>query len=236
MRETGRVRREPVEARSELLAPFRTVQLGRERGDRGPVQVEPPVGVPAGREHEQRTSDLAFQLVVVELDLAPGDRRDRDHRDPGIGGREGLLEQVEPGLAHASTLREDPRVEYGTGFRRVVAWLLELLIVSTLLAVGLILGGSSLFIGFVIGLTAIWLYFAGFESSAGQATLSGRLLGFRVTDLRGERISFTRASARHFAMYLSAVTPFAIGYWMAFWTQRRQTLHDLTARTLVLKK
>jgi uncharacterized RDD family membrane protein YckC len=57
-----------------------------------------------------------------------------------------------------------------------------------------------------------------------------------VTDLEGERLTFSRATGRYFAMYLSAITPFAIGYWMAFWTRRRQTLHDLLARTLVLKK
>ena len=57
-----------------------------------------------------------------------------------------------------------------------------------------------------------------------------------MTDLAGEPISFNRATVRHFAMYLSAVTPFAVGYLMAFWTKRRQTLHDYVSSTLVLKK
>ena len=90
--------------------------------------------------------------------------------------------------------------------------------------------------GFVIAMTAIWLYFAGFESSQLQATLSGRILGLRVTDLSGERISFNRATFRHFAMYFTALTPFAVGYLMAFWTKRRQTLHDYVSSTLVVKK
>ena len=125
---------------------------------------------------------------------------------------------------------------YPSRLRRLAGWIIELVVVSVLLAVGLILGGDSLFVGFVIGLTATWLYFAGLESSSRQATLSGPLLGVRVTDLEGERLTFSRATGRYFAMYLSAITPFAIGYWMAFWTRRRQTLHDLLARTLVLKK
>jgi uncharacterized RDD family membrane protein YckC len=37
-------------------------------------------------------------------------------------------------------------------------------------------------------------------------------------------------------MYFSALTPFAIGFLMAFWTKRRQTLHDYVTSTLVLKK
>jgi uncharacterized RDD family membrane protein YckC len=127
-------------------------------------------------------------------------------------------------------------VTYPTKLQRIAGWLIELVVVSLLLAVGLLFGGENLFVGFVIGLTAVWLYFAGLESSPRQATLSGPILGVRVTDLEGERLTFTRATGRHFAMYLSAITPFAIGYWMAFWTKRRQTLHDLLARTLVLKK
>ncbi|HET9673745.1 MAG TPA: RDD family protein [Gaiellaceae bacterium] len=125
---------------------------------------------------------------------------------------------------------------YPSKLQRVAGWIIELVVVSLLLAIGLTFGGDNLFVGFVVGLTAIWLYFAGLESSPRQATLSGPILGVRVTDLEGERLTFTRATGRHFAMYLSAITPFAIGYWMAFWTKRRQTLHDLLARTLVLRK
>ena len=127
-------------------------------------------------------------------------------------------------------------MSYASRLQRLGGWLIELVVVAVLLAVGLILGGRSYFAGFVIALTAIWLYFAGLESSRLQATLSGRILGLRVTDLAGEPISFNRATVRHFAMYLSAVTPFAIGYLMAFWTKRRQTLHDYVSSTLVLKK
>jgi uncharacterized RDD family membrane protein YckC len=127
-------------------------------------------------------------------------------------------------------------MSYASRLQRLGGWLIELVVVAVLLALGLILGGSSYFAGFLIALTAIWLYFAGLESSSLQSTLSGRILGLRVTDLKGEPISFNRATLRHFAMYFSAVTPFAIGYLMAFWTKRRQTLHDYVASTLVLRK
>ena len=127
-------------------------------------------------------------------------------------------------------------MSYASRLQRLGAWLIELVVVAALLLVGLILGGSSYFAGFVIALTAIWLYFAALESSSVQSTLSGRILGLRVTDLDGEPISFNRATVRHFAMYLSAVTPFAVGYLMAFWTRRRQTLHDYVSSTLVVKR
>ena len=104
------------------------------------------------------------------------------------------------------------------------------------LRVGFALSGGSAFVGFLVALTAIWLYFAGLESSARQTTLSGVVLGTRVTDLAGRRITFGRATVRHFAMYASIVTPFALGFLMVLWTKRRQTLHDYLASTIVLAR
>ena len=127
-------------------------------------------------------------------------------------------------------------MRYASRLQRLGAWVIELVVVAAIFLVAMIFSGGSYFAVFVIALTAMWLYFAGFESSPLQSTLSGRVLGLRVTDLAGEPISFNRATVRHFAMYLSAVTPFAIGYFMAFWTKRRQTLHDYVSSTLVLRK
>ena len=130
-------------------------------------------------------------------------------------------------------------MEYVTTRRRLAGWLIEFVIVVALLIAGLRVGvgvtDGSLFGGFVVALTALWLYFAGLESSPRQTTLAGLVLGTRVTDLRGERLSFSRATQRHFAMYLTALTPLAVGYWMVLWTKRKQALHDLIARTLVLR-
>jgi uncharacterized RDD family membrane protein YckC len=131
-------------------------------------------------------------------------------------------------------------VEYPSPWRRLTAWLIEFVIVVVLLFSGIVVGSimanGSLFFGFVVGLSALWLYFAGFESSPQQSTLSGRFLGTKVTDIQGEPLNFTRATSRHFAMYLSALTPIAIGYLMAFWTKRRQTLHDYLTSTVVVRR
>lgn len=79
----------------------------------------------------------------------------------------------------------------------------------------------------------VWLYFAVLESSPLQATLGKLALGIRVTDERGARISFLRATGRFFAKWLSAVI-LCIGFMMAGWTRRKQALHDMLAGTLVL--
>jgi uncharacterized RDD family membrane protein YckC len=127
-----------------------------------------------------------------------------------------------------------------SAWRRLAGWAIEFVVVLVVLTVALIIGsalyGDGLFLGFFLALTSIWLYFAGLESSETRATVSGRLLGTRVTGLKGEPVTFGRATARHFAMYASALTPFAVGYLMAFWTKRRQTLHDYLASTVVVKR
>lgn len=79
-----------------------------------------------------------------------------------------------------------------------------------------------------------WGYVALMQSSSRQATLGMMALGIRVTDLEGRRITFARATGRYFASILSALT-LGIGYLIQLFTQRRQTLHDLIAGTLILQ-
>jgi len=78
-----------------------------------------------------------------------------------------------------------------------------------------------------------WLYYGLLESSRWQATLGKRAVGIFVTGVHGERISFARASGRYFASLISYATAL-IGFLMGAFTQRRQTLHDLIAGTVVV--
>lgn len=80
--------------------------------------------------------------------------------------------------------------------------------------------------------TASWLYEALMLSSSWQGTLGKKALGLRVTDEYGQRITFLRATGRHFAKYLSWMT-LCIGFLMVAFTERRQALHDFIAGTLV---
>jgi uncharacterized RDD family membrane protein YckC len=59
------------------------------------------------------------------------------------------------------------------------------------------------------------------------------VLGLKVTDLEGRRISFLRATARHFAKIVSGMI-LLIGFIMAGFTERKQALHDMIAGTLVV--
>jgi uncharacterized RDD family membrane protein YckC len=79
-----------------------------------------------------------------------------------------------------------------------------------------------------------FLYFSLFESSRRRATLGRIALGLQVTDVHGNRIGLGRALLRRLARILSVLT-LAIGFLVSLLTRRRQTLHDLLARTLVVR-
>ena len=87
----------------------------------------------------------------------------------------------------------------------------------------------------IFSLLVTWLYYALMESSSRQATLGKFALGLTVTDLRGERVSFGRATGRFFARIFSGLI-FGIGYLMPAFTERKQALHDMMAGCLVIRK
>jgi uncharacterized RDD family membrane protein YckC len=90
-----------------------------------------------------------------------------------------------------------------------------------------------LIVTLVLQLAVSWLYSALLVSSSWQATLGKRLLGLQVTDVRGRRVSFSRATARHAARMLVLPT-LSCGFLMMVLTERRQALHDVMAGTLVV--
>jgi len=90
-------------------------------------------------------------------------------------------------------------------------------------------------IGNVVGVVVWWIYYASLESSARQATLGKLALGIKVVDPQGGRISFGRATGRHFAKIVSGLI-LMIGYLMAGFTARKQALHDMMAGCLVVQR
>lgn len=99
-----------------------------------------------------------------------------------------------------------------------------------------LLGVASIFLGIGIAIVGGWLYFAMMESSSWQATLGKRALSIEVTDMAGQRISFGRASGRHFGKIITNLIPFAIGWILAGVTEKKQALHDMIASCLVVRK
>jgi TPR repeat protein/uncharacterized RDD family membrane protein YckC len=168
-----------------------------------------------------------------------------------------ILQQV--GLSSSKAMRQQKLAEqtqalrdavatlqatYASFWRRLGAYVLALglfMVGLVTFLVGLIyateflqpLLGSAfvgvLLIPFVVG----WLYQAMMLSSRRQATLGMRALGIFVANQNGTRLNFRRATARYFAKVFSYIT-FGIGFLIQPFTRRRQTLHDLIVRSVVL--
>jgi len=128
----------------------------------------------------------------------------------------------------------------------ILDWLITLIpgsLIAAMLAGLMVMGFGSGVLGFAeirvllgpIGFLLWWLYFAYMESSEKQATYGKRIMGIKVVDLQGNRITFRRASGRVFAKIVSGIT-LAVGYLMAAFTKRKQALHDMMASCLVVNK
>ena len=89
-------------------------------------------------------------------------------------------------------------------------------------------------LGFLVVYFIMWLYFSSFEASTWQATPGKRILRLYVTDLGGQRLTFVRAAARNVARMLSALL--VVGYLLAGFTEKKQALHDILAKCLVLRR
>ena len=123
-------------------------------------------------------------------------------------------------------------VPYAGFWTRFVALIIDFVIV----AVGSGLIASATFgVGFLLSFVVPWLYEAFMLSSEWQATVGKRAMSIAVTGLDGGRISFARATGRHFAKWISVCT-LGIGFIMVAFTAKKQALHDMIAETLVVNR
>jgi uncharacterized RDD family membrane protein YckC len=166
------------------------------------------------------------------------------------------MERMEPSIEPPRILptqRAAPGLHAGF-WLRVAAWLIDALILAPIVAfaVALVVGvavrppGLAATGGVVayelatglwvwpIAFGLAWLYYGLSESSRWQATPGKLVLGLKVTDDRGRRIGFARASVRWLGMLLSGAIA-DMGYLIAAWTPRKQALHDLLARCCVVR-
>ncbi|OWY18211.1 hypothetical protein B6N25_16495 [Sphingobacteriales bacterium TSM_CSS] len=118
-------------------------------------------------------------------------------------------------------------IEYADAGKRIIAFMIDWVFLMLLLR---LFGWQSASWNWVIW----WLYFALMESSDRQATIGKRMMGLKVTDLKGRKLTFGKASGRFFAKILSWMT-LLIGFFMAFFTEKRQALHDLITGCLVVE-
>ncbi|HEY9176978.1 MAG TPA: RDD family protein [Flavipsychrobacter sp.] len=134
-------------------------------------------------------------------------------------------------------MAEGQHVQYAGFWARVAAFIIDALILMLpkLLITFLIDGRFFNASGWtnIVTLVVDWLYFAGLESGANQATIGKRLLDIMVVDVNGNRIGFWRATGRYFSKILSAII-LLIGFIMVGFDTRKQGLHDKIADTFVV--
>jgi len=135
---------------------------------------------------------------------------------------------------------ENSSLVYASFVQRLVAYIVDGLIVGIAqVIIGFILGAilpaslASVVSG-VIGLIIGIGYFAYLESSEKQATIGKQLMKLKVTDIDGGRISMGTAILRYLAKILSALI-LMVGFLMVLFTEKKQGLHDILAKTLVYK-
>ena len=129
--------------------------------------------------------------------------------------------------------------------QRLLAWAIDYFMIAMCFAVMLLLififlQDQSVMIGAmlvsaVLAPLAKMIYGAIGDASEKQGTMGKRLLNIRVTDLAGNRISFSVALLRNAAKIISAL-PLCLGYLYSFLNKKQQCLHDLMANTLVVKE
>jgi uncharacterized RDD family membrane protein YckC len=84
--------------------------------------------------------------------------------------------------------------------------------------------------------TVIWvLYYTFLESSKMQTSIGKLALGLIVTDENGGKLDFSKALVRNLCKIISGMI-MCIGFLMAGFTEKKQGLHDIIAKTLVVKK
>lgn len=162
-------------------------------------------------------------------------------------GRSAIKEKVAAKLQDAVVAHE---TTYAPTFRRIFGFVIDfiLLIVMwtavTLVFWSIVLNFESALdtasdglvdAWFALILGSSWLYATLQIASRQQATLGMRAVGIFRTDLHGERLSFARASA-WFASRLLSYVLYGLGFVIQPFTPKRQTLHDLMAGTVVLRR
>ena len=156
----------------------------------------------------------------------------------GIGKKKAAPEapSVAPEAPAAASVEMQP-----AGFwLRVVAFIVDYALLLFLLAAMLTgamsvggedLAGPAYWAWFVVG----FFYWPVLESTAWRATVGKKMLGLVVGDVDGGGLNFVRSLLRNLAKIISSI-PFGIGYLMAAFTARKQALHDLITKAVVLRK
>ena len=129
-------------------------------------------------------------------------------------------------------------LEYAGFWSRVAALIVDNAIVTVIGLVLLIgaafVGAEAVVIANLVFMLVAFFYWPVLESTERKATVGKQLLGIQVTDANGAQLSFVRALLRNLAKILSSL-PFGLGFLLAAFTPKKQALHDMITKCLVVR-
>jgi len=145
-------------------------------------------------------------------------------------------------------------MKYGTIWARVGGGIIDFLIVAIISAVvlfgwGFLIGinGSERNLspaasdalwqgrGFLVGLLLDMVYTITTQASEKQATYGQSAVGLKLVNNDGTKASTAKIIARYFLSLISTIV-LKIGYLIAIFTRKNQTLHDLISETVVIEQ
>lgn len=134
--------------------------------------------------------------------------------------------------SNTNTLEQTPPMpvttaQYASIGRRFGALVLDSLV---LIIPSLMMSQAIPFLG---GIVIAFLYAPILESSAVKATLGKYWMGIQAVNLDGSQLTLRTAFLRNILKSVSGIIC-GLGYILAFFTQRKQTLHDLILDTVVV--
>lgn len=152
----------------------------------------------------------------------------------GIGRKKEELEA--PSVAPTASMAE---LQPAGFWLRCVAVVVDSALMLILLGV-MMIGAAEVSEDLVAPAYWLWvlisfLYWPVLESTARRGTIGKMLLGLVVADIDGGRLPFLRSLLRNLAKIISAI-PFYIGFLLAAFTARKQALHDLITKAVVLRQ
>lgn len=154
-------------------------------------------------------------------------------------------------LSRKQVCKEEP---YAGFWLRVAAYLIDSVILGAaamvMLLIFIILSfffigllgevGALLGVFFYLGLCLIIaamtiLYMIIMNASKWQGTVGKIIVGIKVVDMEGNRLTMGKSGLRYLGYIVSSFT-MGVGFILAAFTDKKQALHDMLVQTLVVKK
>lgn len=141
----------------------------------------------------------------------------------------------------ASPVLSNSNIVYASMWKRVFSFLIDaflFLVLSFLLSIFFRMHDHDFLISTLL---CISFYYIIFQSSSWQATIGQKILKIRIININGRNVGFFRVLIRFLIGFfcisplgLFSVIAFLVSVVVFFFTKRRQSLHDLITRTVVV--